>query len=133
MTAGVRLELVHDGDVSVAAWAAERQRDLFQQAFGRELEIQAWERTGRVAEGAASRRRAARRSDAGRRAGRVRSGSGATGSGCGGRALACASTTRPQPARSKRTTSIRTQTHATPNAIPIANPISQRADAMGAR
>ena len=38
---GVRLELVHEGDVSVAAWAAERQRDLFEQAFGRDLEIQA--------------------------------------------------------------------------------------------
>jgi exopolyphosphatase/guanosine-5'-triphosphate,3'-diphosphate pyrophosphatase len=37
----VRLELDHDGDVSVAAWAAERQRDLFERAFGRELEIRA--------------------------------------------------------------------------------------------
>ena len=37
----VRLELVHEGDVSVATWAAERQRDLFQRAFGRELEIEA--------------------------------------------------------------------------------------------
>jgi exopolyphosphatase/guanosine-5'-triphosphate,3'-diphosphate pyrophosphatase len=37
----VRLELVHEGDVSVATWAAERQRDLFQRAFARELEIQA--------------------------------------------------------------------------------------------
>jgi exopolyphosphatase / guanosine-5'-triphosphate,3'-diphosphate pyrophosphatase len=37
----LRLELVHDGDVSVAAWAAERQGELVQQAFGRELEIQA--------------------------------------------------------------------------------------------
>ena len=37
----VRLELVHDGDVSVARWAAERQRELFQQAFGRKLEIRA--------------------------------------------------------------------------------------------
>jgi exopolyphosphatase/guanosine-5'-triphosphate,3'-diphosphate pyrophosphatase len=35
----VRLELVHDGDVSVARWAAERQRELFERAFGRELEI----------------------------------------------------------------------------------------------
>jgi exopolyphosphatase/guanosine-5'-triphosphate,3'-diphosphate pyrophosphatase len=37
----LRLELVHEGDVSVAAWAAERQRDLVQRAFGRDLEIQA--------------------------------------------------------------------------------------------
>ena len=37
----LRLELVHDGDVSVAAWAAERQRELFERAFGRELEIAA--------------------------------------------------------------------------------------------
>src|SRR5258708_35384621 len=37
----VRLELVHEGDVSVAAWAAERQRDLFRRAFGRELGIDA--------------------------------------------------------------------------------------------
>ena len=36
----LRLELVHDGDVSVAAWAAERQGDLVQRAFGRDLEIQ---------------------------------------------------------------------------------------------
>jgi exopolyphosphatase/guanosine-5'-triphosphate,3'-diphosphate pyrophosphatase len=36
----LRLELVHEGDVSVAVWAAERHRDLFQRAFGRELEIQ---------------------------------------------------------------------------------------------
>jgi exopolyphosphatase/guanosine-5'-triphosphate,3'-diphosphate pyrophosphatase len=37
----VRLELVHEEDVSVAAWAAERQRELFRSAFGRELEIRA--------------------------------------------------------------------------------------------
>jgi exopolyphosphatase/guanosine-5'-triphosphate,3'-diphosphate pyrophosphatase len=37
----VRLELIHDGDISVARWAAERQRDLFERAFGRELEIEA--------------------------------------------------------------------------------------------
>jgi len=37
----LRLELVHDGDISVAAWAAERQRELFERAFGRELEIAA--------------------------------------------------------------------------------------------
>jgi exopolyphosphatase / guanosine-5'-triphosphate,3'-diphosphate pyrophosphatase len=34
-----RLELVADGDVSVARWAARRHVDLFQRAFGRELEI----------------------------------------------------------------------------------------------
>jgi exopolyphosphatase/guanosine-5'-triphosphate,3'-diphosphate pyrophosphatase len=36
----LRLELVHEGDVSVAAWAAERQGELVQRAFGRKLEIQ---------------------------------------------------------------------------------------------
>jgi exopolyphosphatase/guanosine-5'-triphosphate,3'-diphosphate pyrophosphatase len=35
----VRLELVTDGDASVARWAAERQVDLFERAFGRPLEI----------------------------------------------------------------------------------------------
>jgi exopolyphosphatase/guanosine-5'-triphosphate,3'-diphosphate pyrophosphatase len=37
----VSLELVHDGDASVAQWAAERHVDLFEQAFGRRLEISA--------------------------------------------------------------------------------------------
>lgn len=37
----VSLELVHDGDASVAYWAAERQVELFEQAFGRRLEISA--------------------------------------------------------------------------------------------
>ena len=35
----VTLELVTVGDASVARWAAERQVDLFEQAFGRRLEI----------------------------------------------------------------------------------------------
>jgi len=35
----VRLELVADGDVSVARWAAERQGDVFERAFGRPLTI----------------------------------------------------------------------------------------------
>jgi exopolyphosphatase/guanosine-5'-triphosphate,3'-diphosphate pyrophosphatase len=35
----VTLELVTDGDASVARWAAERQVDLFERAFGRPLEI----------------------------------------------------------------------------------------------
>jgi exopolyphosphatase/guanosine-5'-triphosphate,3'-diphosphate pyrophosphatase len=35
----VRLELVADGDASVARWAAERQADVFERAFGRRLEI----------------------------------------------------------------------------------------------
>ena len=35
----VRLELVADGDVSVARWSAERQSDVFERAFGRELQI----------------------------------------------------------------------------------------------
>jgi exopolyphosphatase/guanosine-5'-triphosphate,3'-diphosphate pyrophosphatase len=35
----VTLELVADGDASVARWAAERQVDLFERAFGRPLEI----------------------------------------------------------------------------------------------
>ena len=37
----VWLELVHQGDASVACWAAVRQADLFEQAFGRELKISA--------------------------------------------------------------------------------------------
>jgi len=37
----VRLDLLAEGDVSVARWAAERQRDLFEQAFGRGLELAA--------------------------------------------------------------------------------------------
>jgi exopolyphosphatase / guanosine-5'-triphosphate,3'-diphosphate pyrophosphatase len=37
----VRLELVTGGDVSVARWAAQRQADLFESAFGRKLEIAA--------------------------------------------------------------------------------------------
>jgi len=37
----VRLALLADGDVSVARWGAERQRDLFEQAFGRGLELAA--------------------------------------------------------------------------------------------
>ena len=35
----VDIRLEADEDVSVARWAAERQRDLFQRAFGRELTI----------------------------------------------------------------------------------------------
>ena len=37
----VSLELVHTGDASVAFWAAERQAELFEEAFGRGLEISA--------------------------------------------------------------------------------------------
>ena len=37
----VRLELVGDGDVRLAQWAAERERDLFERTFDRELEITA--------------------------------------------------------------------------------------------
>jgi exopolyphosphatase/guanosine-5'-triphosphate,3'-diphosphate pyrophosphatase len=37
----VRLELVTGGDVSVARWAAQRQGDLFESAFGRRLEVAA--------------------------------------------------------------------------------------------
>ena len=37
----VSLELVHEGDASVAYWAALRQAGLFEQAFGRELKISA--------------------------------------------------------------------------------------------
>jgi len=35
----VELRLEHSEDVTVARWAAERQRDLFRRAFGRELTI----------------------------------------------------------------------------------------------
>ena len=35
----VELRLDADGDVSIARWAAERQRDLFQRAFDRELTV----------------------------------------------------------------------------------------------
>jgi exopolyphosphatase / guanosine-5'-triphosphate,3'-diphosphate pyrophosphatase len=35
----VRLELVTGGDVSVARWAAQRQADLFESAFGKRLEL----------------------------------------------------------------------------------------------
>jgi exopolyphosphatase/guanosine-5'-triphosphate,3'-diphosphate pyrophosphatase len=35
----VTLTLQADDAVSVARWAAERERDLFRRAFGRELEI----------------------------------------------------------------------------------------------
>jgi exopolyphosphatase / guanosine-5'-triphosphate,3'-diphosphate pyrophosphatase len=35
----VRLELVGDGDVRLAQWAADRERGLFEQAFERQLEI----------------------------------------------------------------------------------------------
>jgi exopolyphosphatase/guanosine-5'-triphosphate,3'-diphosphate pyrophosphatase len=35
----VRLDLDTDGDASVARWGAERQADLFERAFGRELEV----------------------------------------------------------------------------------------------
>jgi len=35
----VRLRLEHTEDVTVARWAAERERDLFKKALGRELEI----------------------------------------------------------------------------------------------
>jgi hypothetical protein len=37
----VRLQLVADGDVSVARWGAQRQAELFESAFGRRLEIDA--------------------------------------------------------------------------------------------
>jgi exopolyphosphatase/guanosine-5'-triphosphate,3'-diphosphate pyrophosphatase len=36
---GVDLRLEADEDVTVARWAAERQRDLFERAFGRELTV----------------------------------------------------------------------------------------------
>ena len=35
----VVLRLEADEDVTVACWAAERQRDLFERAFGRELRV----------------------------------------------------------------------------------------------
>jgi exopolyphosphatase/guanosine-5'-triphosphate,3'-diphosphate pyrophosphatase len=35
----VSLSLRHTADVTVARWAAERQRDLFKKALGRELVI----------------------------------------------------------------------------------------------
>jgi exopolyphosphatase/guanosine-5'-triphosphate,3'-diphosphate pyrophosphatase len=35
----IRLALRADGDVSVARWAVERERGLFERAFGRRLEI----------------------------------------------------------------------------------------------
>ena len=35
----VRLNLVADGDVAVARWGAERQRDVFARAFGHELDV----------------------------------------------------------------------------------------------
>ena len=35
----VALQLQHSEDVTVARWAAERERDLFEQAFGRDLTI----------------------------------------------------------------------------------------------
>ena len=35
----VALRLRHTEDVTVARWAAERQRDVFKKALGRELEI----------------------------------------------------------------------------------------------
>ena len=35
----VSLRLEHTEDVTVARWAAERERDLFKKALGRELEI----------------------------------------------------------------------------------------------
>jgi exopolyphosphatase / guanosine-5'-triphosphate,3'-diphosphate pyrophosphatase len=35
----VELHLDHDEDVAIARWAAERQRDVFERAFGRELTI----------------------------------------------------------------------------------------------
>jgi exopolyphosphatase/guanosine-5'-triphosphate,3'-diphosphate pyrophosphatase len=35
----VRLELVTGGDVSVARWAAQRQGDIFESAFGKRLEV----------------------------------------------------------------------------------------------
>ena len=35
----VVLRLEADEDVTVARWAAERQRDLFERAFGRELRV----------------------------------------------------------------------------------------------
>jgi exopolyphosphatase/guanosine-5'-triphosphate,3'-diphosphate pyrophosphatase len=37
----VRLQLVADGDVSVARWGAQRQSELFESAFGRRLEVDA--------------------------------------------------------------------------------------------
>jgi hypothetical protein len=37
----VHLDLVVGGDVSVARWAAERQASLFEEAFGKRLEIAA--------------------------------------------------------------------------------------------
>ena len=35
----VRLDLVSDSDARVARWAAGREGDLFERAFGRELEV----------------------------------------------------------------------------------------------
>ena len=35
----VDLRLEADGDVAVARWAAERQGELFERAFGRELKV----------------------------------------------------------------------------------------------
>jgi exopolyphosphatase/guanosine-5'-triphosphate,3'-diphosphate pyrophosphatase len=35
----VKLLLDAHEDVTIARWAAERQRDVFEQAFGRELEV----------------------------------------------------------------------------------------------
>ena len=35
----VELLLEADEDVTIARWAAERQRDLFERAFGRELAV----------------------------------------------------------------------------------------------
>ena len=35
----VELRLDADEDVTVARWAAQRQRDLFERAFGRELNV----------------------------------------------------------------------------------------------
>jgi hypothetical protein len=37
----VRLELVAEGDASVACWAAQRQAKLFERAFERRMLIQA--------------------------------------------------------------------------------------------
>jgi exopolyphosphatase/guanosine-5'-triphosphate,3'-diphosphate pyrophosphatase len=37
----VELRLEADEDVTIACWAAERQRELFEQAFGRELSVSA--------------------------------------------------------------------------------------------
>ena len=39
MNGSVRLRLHADEDVTVARWAAERQSDLFERAFGRELDV----------------------------------------------------------------------------------------------